>query len=132
MYDNYSLKRSANVDIQLIKQAMARDFNRSRIAALNGNQITLKNRPGALAVNYVIEEGYLIRRDQFEADSIKMDNLAFRCFFEGHAIENGIFDRVVLNFKRDLLPASISIMKDYSSEELFEYDYSVRQLNSRP
>ena len=131
LYDNYSFKRSAQTDLQLIKQAMARDFNQSQTVALNGNRITVKNRPGAIDINYAIEEGYLFRTDQFKADSIKMDKLVFRCFFEGRAVESGIFDHIVLDFTSDLLPGSISITKDYSSEELFEYEDSVRQLNSR-
>jgi Tfp pilus assembly protein PilE len=131
LYDKYNIKRSAHADLQLIKQAMARDFNRSGMIALTGNQITMKNRPGAIEINYAIEEGYLIRSEQFKADSIKMDKLVFRCFFEGRAVESGIFDHLVLDFTSDLLPTNISVTKDYSSEELFEYDDSVRQLNSK-
>jgi Tfp pilus assembly protein PilE len=131
LYDNYNLKRSAHADLQLIKQAMARDFNRSPMITLTGNQITMKNRPEAIDVNYAVEDGYLVRRNQFKADSIKMDKLVFRCFFEGRAVGSGIFDHVVLDFTSDLLPTNISVTKDYSSEELFEYDDSVRQLNSR-
>lgn len=67
LYDNYNLKRSAHADLQLIKQAMTRDFNRSRMIALTGNQITMKNRPGAIEINYAIEEGYLV-----EVTSLKL------------------------------------------------------------
>jgi Tfp pilus assembly protein PilE len=128
LYDNYYFKRSAQADLQLISQAMARDFSQSALIQLDGNKITLRDLSGTSVLNYAVEEDYLIRNAEFKSDSIRMDKLGLRCFYEGRAIESGILDHLVLDFTSDLLPASISITKDYSAEELFVYDDSVRQL----
>jgi len=132
LYERYRLSRSADADLQLINQAITRDFYSSPLIELVDKQIILKDSSGLVYIYYSVGENYLFRTAALKTDSIKMDKLAFTCSFEGHLTEKGIIDQVVLGFNNDELPTIFSIRKQYSAAELFGYEESLKQLSSAP
>lgn len=132
LYESYRLKRSTEADMQLINQAMTRDFSISSLIEISKNQIDLKDSSGAITLHYRIVENYLLRLAAVKTDSIKMDKLAFRGSFEGSEVQQGVIDQIVLSFKNDELPTTIRIRKDYSAVELFNYDDSLQQSSLNP
>jgi hypothetical protein len=125
LYENYRLKRSGQADQELINQAMTRDFNRSSLIEIEEEQINLKDSVGAITLHYRIEENYFLRLAALKTDSIKMENLAFKGFFRGLEVNQGIIDQIVLNFNSDEFPIIISVRKNYSAVELFRYEDSL-------
>lgn len=129
LYENYRLKRSTQSDLQIVEQALTRDLSRSLVVECEMNKIYLRDSANAFTLHYIVDENYLIRIAKLKTDSIRMENLSFKCFFEGHAVEKGILDQVILNFESENFPTMISSRKEYSAEELFNYDDSVKRLN---
>lgn len=134
LYENYRLKRSAGADLQLMKQAISRDFSHSSLVEIDGSHFYLKDSMGAAGLYYTLNENYLVRKAPLKSDSIKFDDLAFRGFFEGLSVDKGIVDHIVLHFKSEQSPATISAWKEYSKEELFNWEDSLQNatLNAEP
>lgn len=118
IYDGYSKINLAQSELALFKKALSLDVDRAAVLDWNQDELVLKDGAGELQLSYAFTKDYALRKSAV-VDTFKLQGLFVQHHFEGHAVEDGWVDALVLSFDYGGKPLSFLVRKEYTSEELF-------------
>lgn len=121
IYRDYHYKTTANADVQSLKKMFNSDLSGASLVSFSGSQIRFDPSSDSLGLLYRVNLDYLIRQKDNLQDTFKLKNLVLDTSFEGRKVSNGTVDQLVFRFEFQGSPITISVRKEYTSEDLFNY-----------
>jgi len=121
IYHNYHDKTTTHADVQLLRKLFDEDMSRASLVSLSDHQISFNRVSDSSGLRYLVYPDYLIRQKDHVQDTFSMKNLVLSTSFEGREVSNSMVDQLVFRFEFEGAPMLISVRKDYTSEDLFNY-----------